>query len=142
MRTVQSAVLSLMELDKFENGKREMLLKQLQVFVESPTYTTLLSKIMKENQELNIADIPRIISILFDSIPLFTRYIKNGNDKTIKYVLFGVLYHFILTEYPAFFDEIFTESGLLILFSNCWNVLLTPADKILKDIGKSCGCFH
>lgn len=142
MRTIQSAVLSLMEMDKFENGKREILLKQLQVFVESPTYTTLLSKIMKENQELNIADIPHIISILFDSIPLLTRYIKNGNEKTIKYVLFGILYHFIISEYPNFFDEIFTENALLILFNNCWTVLLTPADKIFKEIGKSCGCFH
>ena len=136
----KNAVIHLFENDNYATERRNVILLQLDKFLQSDTYTNIVSvaiRNQKDGDVIKISSIPKILQLIISCIGIIK---LNGLMRSdLKYFFYGTLYSFIVAEDPNFFIEDFNIDVFQNLYSGIYEIL-EIAPEVL-DIGTTmCGC--
>lgn len=133
IRDVKNEVIHLMDMDEYDDKRRQGIITALMTFLNSSCYTNIISiaiRNQKKDSVISISKIPCLVSIIVTCLKNadLTKMLQT-ND--MKYFIYGVLYNFILQEDPGFFNDISIETfenlydgifDILLIFPNVIDV--------------------
>ena len=139
-KDLRNETLSLMVSDTYPDARQQPVLNALTTFLNSSSYTNIVSvaiKNQKQSDVVSIATIPSLINIIVSCTTLID-FSKTLQTTDMKYIIYGILYNFIQAEDDQFFDEINIDV-FRKLYCGVFDVLLL-SPKIITIAKSSCGC--
>jgi hypothetical protein len=143
--SVLTEVRKMMATDLLEEDKKQEILEFVEKVLKMKPYIDLvgidLSAILAD-KKIDQNDVPKMLIVILKINKMLPNLLKLKNQipmEALKYLLFGTIYHYVLTKQKELFESIKNEE-FRILFSALWQLVEYRPPTLTDVVEKVSGC--